>query len=318
MKAFLTLLLLATLSIRAQGQQIEKFYTYDWKLCEPSEARFYSFVKNTDSGWQRYDYYIHEKKLQMIGLYMDSACKIGNGTFRYFHPNGILQSIGRYSIGRKTGLWLSYHPNGYIKDSSIYDQDHPIRTSLQWHNNGYLSDSTIYNIDGTAVSYTWFNNGSISSAGRLDNKSEYHGKWQFFHKNGRLSALETYDHGKLIALQYFSEDGAMLEDTSGRAKRPAEFPGGLKAWNNFLLKHAFFPSNYKIVNADKAIVVVDFAVDETGTVTDASVAVSFDKVFDNMALDAVKKSPKWSPAVFHNRNVKYYHRQGINFNQVEY
>lgn len=317
MRVYLAVILLAILGIQAQGQQIEKFYTYNWKPCEPSEARFYSFIKNTDSGWLRYDYYIHEKKVEKVGLYMDSSCKIGNGIFRYYHPNGVLQSKGKYSMGRKIGVWLSYHANGYISDSTTYDNGHPVYTTLRWHSNRFPSDSIVYNTEGIATAYSWFDDGSLAAAGRLDAMGKHIGKWQFFHRNGRLSALETYDHGRLADLQYYAEDGSLMNDTTGRVQTPPQFPGGIDHWKKFFENRLYFPSNYKIVNADKAVVIIDFTVDESGNVTDPTVAVSFDKVFDNIALSAIKRSPKWIPAVAHNRNVKFRHRQLVNFEQIQ-
>jgi TonB family protein len=71
----------------------------------------------------------------------------------------------------------------------------------------------------------------------------------------------------------------------------------------------------KIINGDKALVIVDFAVDEGGNVVDAFISSSFHPKFDAMALRIVKNLPKWLPAIDHNRTIKAYRRQPITFAQ---
>ena len=299
------------------SQKIGTYYDYQWKECPSNEARFFSQVEHTDSGWVRNDYFLREKKLQMKGKYADSTCKISDGYFYFFHANGVLQSVGRYVKNKKEGLWIGFHPNKAMSDSTVYEYGEKTGTSLQWYNNGYLSDSMVVKDDGSAISVSWFDDGSVSSAGRLGLLNKYHGKWQFFHQNGKLSAEEIYDNGKLVDRKYFSEDGAVMTDTTDKTKS-AVFPGGIKNWTRYLEKKLYFPPNYQIINGDKAIVVMDFAVDESGTVTDINVETPFHPAFDEIALRVFKSSPKWIPAMDHNRKVKYHHRQAVGFNQLSY
>lgn len=74
------LLLLTTLCcITASAQKIERFYDALWKPCPDKQARFYSRIIQTDSGWSRHDYFVRTAMLQMSGLYEDSSTKILNG-----------------------------------------------------------------------------------------------------------------------------------------------------------------------------------------------------------------------------------------------
>jgi len=91
--ALLSVLLLILTSCLT-AQKIEKFFDYKWKPCEVNMARFYAVIVNTDSGWLRNDYFLANRKLQMKGLYRDSACKISNGYFYFFYANGVLESTG--------------------------------------------------------------------------------------------------------------------------------------------------------------------------------------------------------------------------------
>lgn len=308
----LTFLLLAAYG--AAAQKMEKFYDFNWKETDVSHARFYSIIENTDSGWHRRDYYLHGPTLQMEGWYMDSACKILAGDFMYVYPNKKLESRGRYLLGKKQGLWITWHPNGMMADSTVYDNGHPTGTRLGWYSNGYPSDSSVYDPDGSGVEVRWFDNGNPSSAGRLAAGFKRHGRWQFFHKNGRISAIELYDHGQLVNKQYFSEDGQPVTDTTDRSTS-ATFNGGNTAWLKYLGKHLYFPDDYKITNSDEAAVVITMTVDEDGKVVDAYVSTPFYPAFDNIALAAVRHSPPWQPAKDHNRRVSAVFRQPVIFQQ---
>lgn len=307
-------LLLSGMSLTAQ-QKTEGYYDYDWKECEPSIARFFSQIEHKDSLWYRKDYFIREKKLQMQGAFHDKACKIGEGDFFYYHANGVLEQTGKYVKGKKQGLWISLHPNKMMHDSILYENGNPIGTALSWHSNGYPEDSTVYGPEGMATRVSWFDNGNVSSAGRLLN-GKPHGTWQYFHSNGILSAKEVYEHGKLVARNYFLEDGKAKNDTSS-IDREAAFPGGLDGWAKYLSDHLDFPEGYKITHGDKAIVVIDATIGEDGTVNDVTVSVPFYPAFDRMAEIAMKKSPKWMPAIDHNRKVKAYIRQPVIFSQPD-
>jgi antitoxin component YwqK of YwqJK toxin-antitoxin module len=313
MKTLLPFLFLLV-SIATFAQQTQKFYDYNWKECDVSMARFVAIIKKTDSGWHRSDYFLHSKKLQMDGTYSDEACEKENGKFYYYHANGVLEKVGNYVNDKKDGLWLEYHTNGMMSDSTTYKNGKIIGTSIGWYANGYPKDSSVVNEDGTNVSVEWFDDGNVSSAGRFNANEKRIGKWQFFHKNGRMSALETYENGKVVDKQNFTETGEMVIDTATVYKN-ASFKGGINAWQKYLYKGLYFPERYTIVNSDKAVVVVSFVIDEEGNVTDVFASTPFHPDFDKIAVEQIKSSPKWLPAVSHNRKVKHYLRQPVIFSQ---
>ncbi len=298
------------------AQRYERYYNYKWQRCEPIEARFYSELNKKDSLWERKDYFIHEQSLQMMGSYTDTSCKTTQGHFEYYYSNRHLQSIGSYKNGWKDGLWLDFYPNQMMQDSIVYVDGNRSGTTLWWHPNGYMKDSAVWNADGSGVEVSWFDNGNASSAGRYSAGYQQNGKWQYFHKNGKPSATELYKAGTLIDKQYFDEDGKPVPDTTNRDK-PAEFPGGNDAWQKYLLNHTYFPTQYKFDNADKAVVVVEATIDEDGNVTNVELNTPLYPAFDEIALKAVRNSPKWKPAIQHNRRVKYSFIQAIVFSQED-
>jgi antitoxin component YwqK of YwqJK toxin-antitoxin module len=313
MKMFLLAIVLL-LAETTPAQFSQKYYDYRWKPCSASEARFVSLVAKTDSGWLREDYFLANNQLQMKGLFEDSALRIANGFFYYYYANGMTEMYGRNVHNKKEGLWLHFYHDGIMQDSTVYENGLPAGTSIGWHLNGYQSDSIVYSASGS-VEVNWFDNGLPASAGHKK-LGKAHGTWQFFSKSGKLSAVEVFDTGRLVARKYYRDDGTGETDTTSK-NREATFPGGADGWKRFILKHIYFPDQYKLVNATAVTVVVAATIDEDGNVTDPWVEVPFNKDFDKIAVEIFKKSPRWNPAIRYNRPVQQGVRQPITFAQEE-
>ena len=297
---------------QTHAQKIEKFYDFKRQECQPNVARFYSLIIKTDSGYYQTDYFIRENRLQMSGNFKDSTCKIRIGRFALYHPNGKLFSTGNYVEGKVDGLWLYFHDNGKISDSIVYSKGKPVGIHLSWYPNGFPRDSTNLNTDGSGSYASWFDNGSPSSAGRYSEGGRQNGKWKYFHKNGKISSIEIYDKSRLIDKRYFDETGMILNDTTNN-DRKAQFPGGKEVWKKYVANHLYFPHGYKITNADEATIIVTFTVNEDGEVEDVFTSVPFNKAFDEIGEKLIKQSPKWIPAISHNRRVKYIFSQIMKF-----
>jgi TonB family protein len=303
--------------LTARCQKTEKYFDYQWHETDAVHARFYSLIEKTDSGWHRRDYFIHSLTLQMEGLFEDSACKVREGVFRYYHPTRYLESVGAYRKGKKQGLWLTYNSDGTLYDSTVYETGNPIGIRMSWYHSGYMRDSGNYNPDGSGIHIGWFDNGQPSFAGRYAAGFKKYGKWQYFYKAGGISAAEVYDQqGRLLEKAFFDEQGKLQSDTTNDDRKEA-FPGGPKAWAKYLSRTLYFPDQYKFSNGDEATVVVSATINEDGKVMDAEVVVPFYPAFDKIALDAVKRSPNWIPAMDHHRKVKGYIRQPVTFSQPD-
>jgi antitoxin component YwqK of YwqJK toxin-antitoxin module len=311
MKAYcLLVLLLGRLVV--QGQKTEHYYDYNWKECNPELARYYAVVEKTDSLWVRTDYYLRESFPQMRGFYLDAESRIPHGTFVYYHPNKRMQGTGNFKNGKRDGLWLWYHENGMMSDSSFYKEGMLVGTSLRWYADGMPSDSMVMQEDGSGVKVRWHQNGKLSEAGMYSAGVKPNGKWKFYHSNGQLSAVEIYDKGRLVNKQYFNENGE-VQDTTNRDREAA--PLSIKEWKNYLTKMAYFPHHLKFNNPGEATVMIRFAVDEQGFVTEPYITYSLHPDIDKIVYETIEKAPRWLPAIDHNRTVKTYHTQPITFVQ---
>lgn len=313
-KLHLLFLLLPALPLSAQNITTN-FYDYRWRPCEVPKARFYSTVENTDSGWLRNDYFLSTQRLQMSALFKDSACKIKNGNAIYFFADGRLEASGRYINNKKEGIYISYHYNGMMSDSGNYHNGKIIGYKMGWHPNGFISDSTESKNDSTLIDATWFDNGNPSAYGVYINNKK-HGKWHYFHRNGKEASVEMNDHGKVTEVVYFNEDGAVLKDTA-MANREAVYKNGEKDWSKYLYGKIYWPSEYKLINTDTADVMSLFTIDEEGKVTDYYIEVPYHQLIDKIAIDALKNCPAWKPAIDHNRRIKAYRRQPLTFIQEQ-
>jgi len=300
----------------ATAQKTETFYDYYWKPCGAEEARYFGTVEKTDSGWLRNDYYVSTKRLQMQALYEDEACKIQNGNSIYYYANGYASATGRYVHGKREGVCISYHSNGMISDSSLFHNGLVVDKRFGWHPNGFISDSVNRINDSTCVEVGWFDDGNLAYAGYLLNDNKQEGKWKYYHHNGQLSSVELYAHGKLISAGYFDESGKPQTDTSS-VNRESNFKGGEAAWIRWLEKKLYWPAHLEFTTPGSVTVGISFVIDENGKVTDAEVSMPFHDAFDKIALNIIKSSPPWQPAVAHNRKVKAYRRQPVTFVQPD-
>lgn len=293
---------------------IERYYSENRKeLFSSDGARFYTISTNTDSGWYTKDYILTINKLQMSGLFEDKENNIKNGIFYWFFPDGKIKTIGKYTHNLKDGTWLQYYSNGSLEDSLNYEKGNRRGISISWYLDGKIKDSFNNNENGNGIGVSWFDNGQPSSAGRYINFNNQHGRWNYYHKNGKISAVELYDNGILKDHQYFDEKG-ILSDTS-LYNSEAEFPGGTKGWHKYLSAKLYFPGNLNFKNSYTAGIVITGIINEDGQVLNAEVSVPLHPEFDKIALNAVNKSPKWIPAISHNRRVYFYFRQLVTFTQ---
>jgi periplasmic protein TonB len=91
------------------------------------------------------------------------------------------------------------------------------------------------------------------------------------------------------------------------------FPGGQEAWKRFLEKNLKYPKKTTQKNFQGAVV-LQFHIAKDGAIQDIE-AVTGPEEFRQAAVDAMKKSPKWTPARQNGRVVKFYKQLPVYFKQ---
>lgn len=99
---------------------------------------------------------------------------------------------------------------------------------------------------------------------------------------------------------------------------PAEYPGGLAAWNKYLERN--LNSNAPVDNgapAGRYTVILSFIVDKTGNISEINAENDPGYGTKEEAVRVLKKGGGWKAAVQNGRNVIYRHRQSITFQVSE-
>ena len=94
----------------------------------------------------------------------------------------------------------------------------------------------------------------------------------------------------------------------------ASFPGGSSAWRRYLERNldASIPEKQK-APAGNYTVVIQFIVNLDGTVSDVRALTNHGYGMETEAIRAIKKGPKWLPAIQNGRQVVTYRKQPITF-----
>jgi len=118
------------------------------------------------------------------------------------------------------------------------------------------------------------------------------------------------DDGKGV-VEAPKRDETDYDQTFTKVEIESSYPGGMAAWQRYLIKTLRYPQEAQD-NEIQGTVVVQFIVDKAGTVSDVE-AVSGPNELRGEAVRVIQKSGKWTPAVQNGRQVKSYKKQPIQF-----
>ena len=118
------------------------------------------------------------------------------------------------------------------------------------------------------------------------------------------------DAGKQVVEAPKEDENKIFE----KVEVEAEFPGGLPAWRRYLERNlnAQVPSDAGAPTGSYTVV-VKFIVDKSGSISDVKALTSHGFGMEEEAVRAIKRGPKWTPAIQNGRNVNAYRRQPITF-----
>jgi antitoxin component YwqK of YwqJK toxin-antitoxin module len=294
------------------AQKKEEGYDASFKPT-PYAARYYVITEKRDSLWYREAYYLPEKGMYIEGSYKDEECEIAHGIYRKYYDNKKLQEYGTFINGNREGEWLQFNYEGELTDSANFVAGRKKGFSFSWHKNGMTSDSTYFDGMGNGVQVSWYDDGTPRQAGQYTSDTLKKGRWQYFHINGKIKAIEDYKNGERVFYNCFDEVGNKLSEGDCE-EREAEFSGGSSAWTKFLnrnlnpnlpAKNGAPTGQYKIM--------IQFIVDKDGKVYDIKPLTKFGFGMEEEVMRIIKLSPKWIPAQQYGRKVKAYRKQPITF-----
>src|SRR4030095_13239239 len=204
------------------AQKIEEGYNINFKPAT-SGWRYYVVTEKKDDLWYREAYYLPEKSMAMMGSYKDKDCKIAEGKIIWYYPNKNFKSSISYKDGKEEGTALRFHENGMMRDSANYVSGHRKGIGLGWDSEGNQVDSSNFDGNGNGVVVKWYENGTVSSAGRITKDPRKINRWTYYHRNGKLMANVEYLDDKVVSCSCADETGRQL-DSALCVEKEAYFP----------------------------------------------------------------------------------------------
>ncbi len=95
-----------------------------------------------------------------------------------------------------------------------------------------------------------------------------------------------------------------------KVEKDAQFPGGLSAWNSYV-KKAIEREIDEFTDSDFGTCIVKFVVDKQGNVSDVQATTMKGTKLAEIAVNAIRKGPKWIPAQQNGRMVNAYRYQPV-------
>ncbi len=179
-----------------------------------------------------------------------------------------------YALTEEQDTFIMYHANGSIKEKGAYEAGKKVGVWLGWFEDGKKDFKCTYKADSTS-------------------------KCAYYHYNGMLSAIEEYRNDtQLVSGTLWDSTGVV--SANKYLEIPPTFEGYADGWRNYFSEHMLFPEDDQ---GNRLYGEVEFFVliDKEGNVTWGDI-VGFANPHMALALEKViKKMPKWSPAVRHNR-----------------
>lgn len=156
----------------------------------------------------------------------------------------------------------------------------------------------------------------------------------FNERKGYLEGSRCYENGRLNGYAYTYDEkgdttGYDLYDQSVFIKswrkkeeapvyifndnnQSAQFPGGIKAWQDYLASNIIYPKSLLRENVHGKVI-LEVLISSNGSIESASILQSLHPLLDAEAVRVVKESPLWKPAKQNGKTVKYKMKQAINF-----
>ena len=163
--------------------------------------------------------------------------------------------------------------------------------------------------DGKPSGYWYFYN----SKGVVYDSLHYVVKTAKEANNLLIEKNDEAEKNKTAQLQneHMTKDSSVVFAT---VEKEAAFPGGDKGWSKYLTKQLSMPDLIMAINRPQRMTVeVQFVVCTDGEVCSVEAINSSSPLLDIMAVNAIRKGPKWEPAFQNNKNVKAWRRQKISF-----
>ena len=303
-------------SLNAQKDTTLTYLDNKGKPCIEQKAVEYVIQFFENNRWKKEIFDKRDDKIEEIIFYKDATCTTMEGSYRAYYKNQNIRISGQYAENKKTGIWKTWNEDNKLMDSAFYSEGFIQGIALGW-SDGVITDSSIFGENGNGYKRGYWTNMIIKETGNFVSGKK-HGLWTYYYPSGNKCQEVNYNADSAIAYTCFDEQGNVQKKDCYYEKE-ASFKGGDKGWRDWLGKKVMaapMPQAY-MDGLIHGTVVVRFVISSNGDVTDVKVEKSVAAILDVVAVNIIKQSPPWEPAVQYNRKVKAYRKQPITFQIIE-
>ena len=300
-KLFTFTVILIGFTLVAQAQETTVFYqSINILATSKDNAKFYVVYKPSADGLIAYKKYSIDNLILEKGTVDNVTSLAKEGEITTYYINGKPKDVTYYESGLPSGEKIHYFNSGDI-NYKIY------QTSAGYGKSDAVSSSTNYFYcaspkgkvllqDGNGEFEEYGNDEDLIQKGVVKN-SLPDGLWKGY-ENNRISFLEEYQNGILIKGESFDSNGNgriyLSKDSRPKPK------GGMDKFYNYISNAM---QEMAIAQGEEDLdgkLMLKFVVGSTGDIKDVKlVKSSTNNQFNTIAIEVLKKSPKWLPATEH-------------------
>ncbi len=108
---------------------------------------------------------------------------------------------GKYSGGKKTGIWLEYYCNNNMKSKITFENNRPNGYAIMYHENGKVKEEGMWKNSRWVGDYKlYYENGQVQQQFKFNTSGKREGQQKYFYENGQLMIEGNWAEGKEAGL----------------------------------------------------------------------------------------------------------------------
>lgn len=274
------------------AQETREFYDADGNISDEANSFYYTLVKeNADVSDTVKSFFTKTGKPKSI-IALDEAGR-RNGLSFFYHENGQLKGKASYKEGSLEGNVEAWYPSGKSQSiesfSSTTTLPHGSALLQYWDS---LGNQIIKDGNGICACVFDILSGSHIMEGGTLEEGVRDGLWKGFRRDGTKYFEERFNKGELVSGISFDNSGKNYSYTKGQ--EIAVPSKGLTGFYEHVRREMKYPKIARR-NGIEGKVFVEFIVDKEGNLTHVRAIKGIGYGCDEVAIDAIKSSPRWIP-----------------------
>ncbi len=210
----------------------------------------------------------------------------------------------------KNGKLLGWYKNGQLEKELNYIDGKLDGKGYYWYENGQLKREVNYSKDKVqSKAIEWFETGQVKSEGGYSN-SQLDGILLTYWGNGRLKRKDLFNNGKFQNGTCYDSLGNEVEHFDYEVM--PMYKGGERRLLNYIASELKYPERSRDAGI-QGKVVVRFAVNEDGSISDVEVLQGINPELNLEAIRVIRKLKKFTPGYRDGEPAQVYYMVPIGF-----